>query len=47
MKDFIKRWLEKLEKANKDNFGDKPLDCCSLGRDQKQAKPMETTQNKK
>ncbi|MDD2447040.1 MAG: LDCC motif putative metal-binding protein [Tissierellia bacterium] len=47
MKNLIKRWLEKLEKANKDNFGQEPLDCCSLGREKNKAKPMKTTQNKK
>lgn len=30
MKDWIKRFLEKLEKANKESFGNKQLDCCKL-----------------
>jgi len=30
MKKIIKKWLEKLEKANKESFGSGPLDCCEL-----------------
>ncbi|MCF8219212.1 MAG: hypothetical protein K9I29_09175 [Bacteroidales bacterium] len=29
-KGFIARWLDKMAKINKKNFGDKPLDCCEL-----------------
>lgn len=47
MKNFIKRWLERLEKANKDNFGNEPLDCCTVGREKKSSNTMKTTQNKK
>lgn len=32
MKKLIKGWLEKLEKANKENFGSGPLDCCELSK---------------
>ena len=35
MKNFIKKWLEKLEAANRENFGSGPLDCCKLGRESK------------
>lgn len=44
---FIKKWLERLENANKNSFGSKPLDCCTIGRDKKSNKPMKMTQNKK
>lgn len=32
---FWKRWLEKMANANKQNFGDKRLDCCDLQQAQK------------
>jgi hypothetical protein len=32
MKKLIKRWLEKLEKANQESFGSGPLDCCELSK---------------
>lgn len=35
MKNKIKKWLDKLAKANEDNFGSEPLDCCKVGRDKK------------
>jgi len=41
MKKLIKSWLEKLEKANKENFGSGPLDCCELSK-----KTNETQANK-
>ncbi|NLL82385.1 MAG: hypothetical protein GX231_08780 [Tissierellia bacterium] len=47
MKNFIKRWLERLEKTNKENFGKEPLDCCSLGRQNNKSKAMKNTQNRK
>lgn len=35
---LLKRWFEdfmkKLEKANKETFGDKKLDCCGLNTNQ-------------
>lgn len=33
MKKLISQWLKKLEAANKENFGSKPLDCCGLSKD--------------
>lgn len=47
MKNFIKKWLEKLEAANKENFGSQPLDCCTVGRDKKKTKPVKMTKDKK
>ncbi len=44
---FINRWLKRLEEANKENFGDQPLDCCTVGRDKKPNKQMKATKNKK
>ncbi|MBU5313495.1 hypothetical protein KQI38_15845 [Tissierella carlieri] len=32
MKKLIKKWLKKLEEANKESFGSEPLDCCKLGK---------------
>ncbi len=32
MKKLIKKWLNKLEEANKESFGSGPLDCCELGK---------------
>jgi hypothetical protein len=43
MKNIIKNWLEKLESANKSTFGSEPLDCCTVGRDKKVSKPINTT----
>lgn len=43
MKKFIKNWLEKLEKANKESFGSGPLDCCELS---KKANEEQTSKNK-
>jgi hypothetical protein len=48
MKNFIKKWLERLETANQDNFGSKPLDCCTVGRDKKSNKEIKlNSANKK
>jgi hypothetical protein len=47
MKKIIKRWLEKLETANKENFGSEPLDCCTVGRNKNNSKTIKTTQSKK
>ncbi len=44
---FIKKWLKKLEEANKSSFGSEPLDCCTVGREKKTNKSMRMTQNKK
>lgn len=30
MNKAIKKWLEKLTKANEESFGTGPLDCCEL-----------------
>lgn len=30
MKTIIRRWFEKLEAANKDNFGSQPLNCYTV-----------------
>lgn len=30
MKNWIKRFLEKLAKANKESFGNERMDCCKL-----------------
>lgn len=46
MANIIKNWLKKLENANKNTFGSEPLDCCTVGRDKKVVKPMNTTNNK-
>lgn len=43
MKNIIKRWLEKLETANKENFGSERLDCCTVGKENKVAKSINTT----
>lgn len=32
---LIKKWLEKLAKANKETFGDGRLDCCELNKGNK------------
>lgn len=32
MKKLIKKWLKKLEEANKESFGSEPLDCCQLSK---------------
>ncbi|MDR7854989.1 LDCC motif putative metal-binding protein [Tissierella sp.] len=47
MKNIIKSWLKKLEESNKESFGSKPLDCCTIGRDKKAAKPVNASSNKK
>lgn len=46
MGNIIKNWLKKLESANKETFGSEPLDCCTVGRDKKVTKPMNTTNRK-
>lgn len=33
-KGFIARWLDKMAKVNRKNFGDKRLDCCELKENQ-------------
>ena len=43
MKNIIKKWLDKLATANKENFGSEPLDCCKVGRKDDKVK----TNNKK
>lgn len=43
MANIIKKWLEKLESANKESFGTQPLDCCTVGRDKKVTKPIKIT----
>ncbi len=43
MKRIIKRWLERLEEANKDSFGSEPLDCCKIGRNTTQKKAVRMT----
>jgi hypothetical protein len=43
MKNIIKNWLERLERANKNSFGSEPLDCCKLGKDQKAVKQIKPT----
>ncbi len=47
MKNIIRRWFEKLEAANKASFGSQPLDCCTVGKDKKNVKPMKMTQSRK
>lgn len=47
MKNFIKRWLKKLEATNKESFGSEPLDCCRVGRDKKPSKSVKLNSNKK
>lgn len=47
MKKIIKSWLKKLEASNKENFGSKPLDCCTIGRDTKATKAVNTSSNKR
>lgn len=42
MKKAINRWLEKLAKANKDNFGTERLDCCELGKKTNDPNPRKT-----
>jgi len=32
IKKSFQAYLQKMEKANKETFGGKPLDCCSLNR---------------
>lgn len=32
MKKSIKKFLDKLAKANKESFGNEKLDCCKVGR---------------
>ncbi|WP_353097132.1 LDCC motif putative metal-binding protein [Tissierella praeacuta] len=32
MKKLIRKWLNKLEEANKESFGSESLDCCHLGK---------------
>ena len=39
MKKLIKKWLEKLAKANGESFGSGPLDCCKLNKDNKSKSP--------
>lgn len=43
---MIKRWLEKLENANKETFGSEPLDCCKIGRNTSQKKAVTMTSDK-
>lgn len=33
MKNWLKKFIDKLAKANEESFGDKPLDCCSLNKE--------------
>lgn len=47
MKKLFIKWLEKLEKANKDSFGDEKLDCCTVGRNKDRQKSVKLTSNKK
>ena len=47
MKKKIKEWLKKLEEANKEEFGNKPLDCCTVGRDKKNVKTIKSTSKSK
>ncbi len=46
MKKMIKGWLERLESANKESFGNQPLDCCQLGRNSTQKKPVRMTSDR-
>ena len=39
---WMKNFLDKLAKANKEEFGDKPLDCCELNKDGKYVKKADT-----
>ena len=34
IKNAFKNWCAKMEKSNKEAFGDSKLDCCKLGREQ-------------
>ena len=47
MKNMIKKWLERLENANKESFGSEPLDCCKLGRNTSQKKAVRMTSDRK
>ena len=39
IRNTIKRWLERLGEANREQFGDSPPDCCDLNRPKKEGKP--------
>ena len=43
---WIKNFLDKLSKANKEEFGDKPLDCCKLNKDDKYEKTNDNRDEK-
>ena len=47
MKNFFKRWLEKLEATNKESFGSEPLDCCTVGREKKTSKSVKLNSDRK
>ncbi len=46
MRNIIKKWLERLENANKETFGSQPLDCCTVGRDKKVVKSINKSNKK-
>ena len=41
MKKFFEKFIKNIEKANKQNFGDKKMDCCDLN--QSSNKPRKNT----
>ncbi len=43
MMKWFKKFLEKLEKANKENFGSGKLDCCDLNKQAKQGNAKNKT----
>lgn len=43
---MLKRWLERLENANKESFGSEPLDCCKLGKNTPQKKTVRMTSDR-
>lgn len=39
---LLQKWLEKLAKASKDNYGNQRLDCCDLQQKQTTKTPKQT-----
>jgi len=42
LKRWYKKFLKDMEKANKESFGDKKLDCCGLNSKPNNSKPNKT-----
>lgn len=45
MKKALKKWLDKLAKANKESFGNERLDCCKLNSEDNQSNMVRNKQN--